>query len=106
MRKQHIQLSEADRDGLESLVKKGEAAAREYKRALGLLELDRGKTLTAVAETLGVTMTSVGNWRDKYQASGLGCLQDAPRSGRPMLDRGRRASQGGPERVRPLAWAR
>lgn len=84
MRKQHVELSEADRDGLESLVKKGKASAREYKRALGLLELDRGKTLTAVAETVGVTITTVGNWRDRYKERGLRCLQDAPRSGRPI----------------------
>ncbi len=84
MRKQHVELNEADRDALESLVKKGKASAREYKRALGLLELDRGKTLTAVAETVGVTITTVGNWRDKYKESGLRCLHDAPRPGRPI----------------------
>lgn len=84
MKKEHVQLSEADRDELASLVKKGEASARVYKRALGLLELDRGKTLTAVAETLGVTITTVSNWRDKYNEMGLRCLPDAPRSGRPI----------------------
>jgi transposase len=93
MRKQHIQLSEADRDALASLVKKGEASAREYKRALGLLELGRGKTLTAVAETLGVTITTVGNWRDTYKGIGLGCLRDAPRSGRPVEISGEQRAQ-------------
>lgn len=93
MRKQHIELSEAERDALESLVKKGEASAREYKRAYGLLELDRGKTLTAVAETLGVTITTVGNWRDAYKGIGLRCLHDAPWSGRPIAISGEQRAQ-------------
>lgn len=93
MKKEHIQLSEADRDVLTSLVKKGEALARVYKRALGLLELDRGKTLTAVAETLDVTITTVGNWRDKYNKMGLRCLHDAPRSGRPIELSGEQRAQ-------------
>jgi hypothetical protein len=35
-----------------------------FKRATGLLELDRGKTLTAVAETLGIDYNTVAAWRD------------------------------------------
>lgn len=93
MKKEHIQLSEADRETLEAVVKKGEASARVYKRALGLLELDRGKTLTAVAETLGVTLGTVGNWRDKYNEIGLHCLHDAPRSGRPVEISGEQRAQ-------------
>lgn len=84
MRKQHVRLSKADREELESLVSKGKQSIRVYKRALGLLELDRGKTLSAVAETVGVTATTVSNWRDRYKAMGLRCLEDAPRSGRPI----------------------
>lgn len=84
MKKQHIQLSETDRDYLEKLVSKGELSAKVYKRAIGLLELDRGKTLTAVAETLNVTNTAVATWRDKYKQSGLQCLHDQARSGRPI----------------------
>lgn len=37
-----------------------------------------------MAETVGVTITTVGNWRDKYKEIGLRCLHDAPRSGRPI----------------------
>src|SRR5579859_6036687 len=53
-------------------------------RATTLLELDRGKTRTDVATTLAVTLVTVAAWRDKYRTSGLACLQDAPRSGRPI----------------------
>lgn len=84
MKEKHVQLSEADRQYLEGLVKKGTQQARVFKRATGLLELDRSKTLGAVAESLGVSRTTVANWRDSYNQRGLQCLEDAPRSGRPI----------------------
>lgn len=85
MKKQHVSLSEQDRTRLEELLSKGTLPARKFKRATALLELDRGKTLQAVADTLGVTSVSVANWRDGYRSEGLACLDDAPRSGRPIL---------------------
>jgi putative transposase len=51
MLKQHVKLRKKDRDYLEALVAKGQLPAKVFKRATGLLELDRGKTLHAVAET-------------------------------------------------------
>jgi putative transposase len=50
----------------------------------GPIELDRGKTLGAVATTLGVDPDSVAAWRNGYRTQGLECLNDAPRSGRPI----------------------
>jgi transposase len=50
-----------------------------------LLELDRGKTLQAVATTLDIDYNTVAAWRDGYKATGLSCLEDAPRSGRPIV---------------------
>ena len=84
MKEKHVQLSEADRQYLEGLVKKGTQRARVFKRATGLLELDRSKTLGAVAESLGVSRATVANWRDSYSERGLQCREDAPRSGRPI----------------------
>jgi len=84
MKKHHVQLNEVDRDTLISLVSKGKQSARAYKRAIALLELDRGKTITAVAKTLGVTPNTVRSWRDNYKQKGLNCLEDAHRSGRPV----------------------
>lgn len=83
MKKQHIKLSAKDRIHLESLISKGKLPAKIFKRATGLLELDRGKTLVGVAETLGVSYVTVAAWRNGYKEQGLKCLQDAPRSGRP-----------------------
>jgi transposase len=74
MKEKHVQLSEVDRQYLEGLVKKGTQQARVFKRATGLLELDRSKTLGAVAESLGVSRATVANWRDSYSQRGLQCL--------------------------------
>lgn len=84
MKKQHVTLSEVDRETLVSLVSRGKQSARAYKRALALLELDRGKTITAVAETLGVSQNTIRTLRDNYKQKSLNCLEDAHRSGRPV----------------------
>jgi putative transposase len=84
MKKQHLTLTEADRATLEQLLAKGSLAAKTFKRATALLELDRGKTLGAVAETLDVDPDTVAAWRNGYRTQGLECLNDAPRSGRPI----------------------
>jgi putative transposase len=85
MNKQHITLSDDDRSTLERLLSRSTLSARKFKRATALLELDRGKSLREVAATLSVTYPTVAAWRDGYTASGLRCLDDAPRSGRPTL---------------------
>jgi hypothetical protein len=84
MKKQHVQLSPADRDYLESLIRQGEQIAKAYRRALALLELDRGKTYTEVSNMLRATIPTVSGWAAKYRENGLEVLQDQPRSGRPV----------------------
>lgn len=84
MKKQHVVLREEERQYLNNLISKGELPVRTYKRALALLELDRGKTYTSVAETLGVSIPTVSTWAKNYRQEGLLCLQDKPRSGRPI----------------------
>ena len=84
MKKQHVQLSDVDRAYLEALISKGELSAKVYRRALGLLELDRGQSYTAVSKVLKVTIPTLSGWAAKYQESGLEVLQDQPRSGRPI----------------------
>jgi putative transposase len=92
MKKQHIQLSPADRQRLEFIMSKGQLKARVYKRAVALLELDRGKSYTAAAETTGMTQQTVSVLANKYKQEGLQCLADKPRSGRPIqFDGGQRA---------------
>ncbi len=84
MKKQHVQLSPFDRESLEALTRQGERTAKAYRRALALLELDRGKTYTEVSKTLQVTIPTLSGWAAKYLEKGLEVLQDRPRSGRPI----------------------
>jgi putative transposase len=83
MNKQHVTLTDNDRLTLEALLAKGTLPVKIFKRATALLELDRGKTLSAVAATLDVDYNTVAAWRNRYHAIGLKCLEDAARSGRP-----------------------
>ena len=85
MKKHYLTLTDLDRTTLETLLIKGTLAAKTFKRATALLELDRGKTLTAVAATLDVDYNTVAAWRTGYHETGLACLHDAPRSGRPIV---------------------
>ena len=83
MKKQHVQLTPADREALETMIRKGQQTARAYRRALGLLELDRGQTYTAVSKTLQVCIPTLCTWAALYKQKGLKMLADAPRSGAP-----------------------
>lgn len=84
MKKEHVKLSEVDRQYLNNLISKGNQPAKLYKRALILLELDRGKTFTSVAETVSLSFPTVSALAKNYRQNGLGCLTDKPRSGRPV----------------------
>ena len=83
MKKRHVTLGEEDRTYLKNLISKGSLPAQKYKRALALLELDRGCTFTSVAQIVGVTKQTASTWSRKYGETGLEFLTDKPRSGRP-----------------------
>jgi transposase len=85
MKKEHVKLNEADQTYLENLINKGSLSARTYKRALALLELNRGRTFTEVATIVGATKQTVSNWTTKYKETGLEFLTDKPRPGRPTV---------------------
>ena len=92
MNKQHVQLTETDREYLEAITSKGELKVRTYRRALSLLELDRGKTYTAVSKTVKLTIGTLSTLAEQYRENGLNALYDRPRSGRPIeIDGGQRA---------------
>ncbi len=93
MNKEHIKLSQADRDFLMTITAKGQLPARVFKRATALLELNRGQTLCSVSRSLQVSYQTVAQWRDNYQASGLQALEDKPRRGRPVLIDGKSRAQ-------------
>ena len=85
MKKEHLNLSETDRAYLQNLLKAGTLPVRIYKRALALLELDRGRTFTDAAQIVGVTNQTASTWVNKYKESGLDFLIDKPRPGRPTV---------------------
>ena len=91
-------MTPADQEQLEQLLVGGVSEVKTFKRATALRELNRGKSLEGVAATLGVSRVSVASWRDRYKAKGLACLEDAPRSGRPIVI-------DGPQRAKITALA-
>jgi putative transposase len=92
MQRQPFTLSPTDRQYLEALLRKGQMGARQFKRATGLLELDRGKRIGEIAETLDVGRETVSQWGKRYGEEGLQMLHDKARTGRPIeIDGGQRA---------------
>lgn len=85
MKKQYVQISPTDREYLENLISKGELKAKTFRRALALLELDRGRTYTAVAQIVKMTIPTLSTLARQYKADGLKALYDKPRSGRPIV---------------------
>ena len=83
MTKQHVKLSESDKQKLESLRSKGSLKARKSQRVIALLELDRGKTYQEVSKIVGISHISLSKWAAKYKSVGLVFLDDQARSGRP-----------------------
>jgi transposase len=60
--------------------------AHVYRRALALLELDRGQAVEHVARTLGVHRRTVYRWREAFARDpDPAALADADRPGRPSL---------------------
>ena len=84
MTKNHLQLSEPDRQHLQQLIKQNNVSLKVYRRAQGLLALDQGQTLQQAAALAGVNYNSVAAWRDAYPSQGLALLEDKARSGRPI----------------------
>ena len=84
MKKQHLKLEDTDRFYLQQLLSKGSIKVRKQKRALALLELDKGKTYQEVSALINVSYPSISGWVKKYKADSLSFLDDQPRAGRPV----------------------
>jgi transposase len=80
-----FRLTEAQRRQLRSLLA-SEPRARRYRRALALLALDEGRSVTEVAGLVGVSRQAVHNWLAAYRlAPGATALDDGYGPGRPPL---------------------
>jgi putative transposase len=84
MRKEHLKLTEQEHSYLTRLTTSGELKARQFKRVMTLLWLSEGKPMSEVARLLDYAYPSVVNLKKNFLQNGLTCLEDKPRSGRPV----------------------
>lgn len=84
MRREKLKLRRGDSVKLGRVVASRTCESREYRRACGLLAMARGETLPAIAKQLGVHRVTVASWGRAYEKSGLECLKDKARPGRPQ----------------------
>ncbi len=86
-----LQLTDSQREVLERLARSSTAKHREVQRARVLLMAGDGQPNTGIATHVGVSATTVGNWRERFAADGLRGL-DVVRAGRgrkPQISRQR-----------------
>jgi len=77
-----IELSEEERQQLESWVRKTTMEQRLVQRARIVLESAAGRTTTGIARSLGLRPATVSKWRTRFSQQRLDGLTDAPRPGR------------------------
>ena len=82
-------MSEADRDTLARISRKGKAAQRDVLRARIILLTAAGESDLAVAEQLQINRHTVRLWRQRFAEKGLAGLTDIPgRARKPVLTHG------------------
>lgn len=74
-----------ERAGLERRVRAQTTAHRDRQRAQVVLLAADGVPGTQIAEMVGLSQQSVCKWRIRFRDRGLDGLDDAPRSGRPLV---------------------
>ena len=89
MEKSHVVLSDADHAQLTTMLHQSDLRSKVFKRVTTLLELHKGKTIEEVRRVLGLSYPSVAALLNHYEQSGLECLHDQPKSGRPARIDGR-----------------
>src|SRR3954452_4093135 len=83
MGKPHVILSDTDKEELTRLLHQSDLKSKLFTRVTALLELHKGKTIEEVRGVLGLSYPTVAALLDHYQQSGLDCLEDQPKPGRP-----------------------
>jgi transposase len=76
-------LREGDRGRLEGMVRSSSIRAGLAQRARIVLLAAEGLPNAEIARRTGTSRPTVVDWRARYEAGGIGGLQDQPRSGRP-----------------------
>ena len=85
MRKEHLKLNKEEHSYLTILTTSGQLKARKFKRAMTLLWLHKGKPMTEISKLLNYCYPSVVQLKKNFLAAGLKCLEEKPRSGRPVV---------------------
>ena len=85
-----IELTEAEREELERLIRKGKTERRVAERARIILWADDGLSMGETAQRLECSEQTVLNWRRDFLARReeegvVAALQDRPRPGRPPV---------------------
>jgi transposase len=78
-----IELSDEERQRLESLVRRRTAEQRMVLRACIVLAAAGGEENASIAARLGVALNTVIKWRKRFFEEGMDGLVDRKRSGRP-----------------------
>jgi transposase len=78
-----LDVSEEDRQVLQSRVQARTASVRDRERARIVLLAAQGLPAVEIAARVGVSRPTVTLWRNRYEQDGLEGLGDAPRSGAP-----------------------
>jgi transposase len=76
-------LNPTDRANLEAIIRRSSSSQRLMFRALVVLTVADGSSISAAARTLGCSRQTVRKWVRRMSAGGIAGLNDAQRSGRP-----------------------
>ena len=78
--KYRVELTQAERNELNDLVRRGRSPARKVKRALALLRTDQGLSDRVIAEGLAINPYTVARVRKRFCEEGLvSALTERPR---------------------------
>jgi transposase len=77
------ELTDAEQATVERLAHSRTAPARQVERARIIRHASRGEDVPRIAEQLRLDAYTVRRWLHRFQAAGLGGLEDRPRAGRP-----------------------
>ena len=78
----HVSPSQARE--LARVVREGRGEARLYRRARMVQLAAAGRSISAIARTLGTNRARVGAWLRRFESEGIEGLEDEARSGRPV----------------------
>lgn len=83
MKKYIVDLTDDERTALQTLIRRGKAAARKITRARILLHASQGAADSEIVAALGVGVATVERTRRRFVEAGLEALNERPRPGIP-----------------------